>query len=126
MSRTLLPLGAALAFVLMAVSLSAQDKTVTLDGYMIDNACASSHAADPSFGTWITMHKTSCAKMDSCEKSGYAVYADKKLYKFDDAGNSSAVEMLKNTKSQKGLHVKVEGIIDGDTIKVTKLTEVTG
>jgi hypothetical protein len=126
MTSKLLTLAAALALVLMAVSLSAQDKTVTLDGYMIDNACASSHASDPALETVIKTHPTSCALMDACEKSGYAVYADKKVYKFDDAGNTSAAEILKNTKSKKGLHVKVEGTIDGDTIKVTKITEVTG
>ena len=126
MTRRLLPWVAALALALMAVTLSAQDKTVTLDGYMIDNACASSHSAEATFGTWVQTHSTSCAMMESCEKSGYAVYADKKVYKFDDAGNTSAAEILKNTKSKKGLHVKVEGTIDGDTIKVTKITEVTG
>ncbi len=126
MTLRLLPWVAALALVLMVVSLSAQDKTATLDGYMIDNACASSHATEATFGTWVETHKTSCASMAACEKSGYAVYANKKLYKFDDAGNTSAVELLKNTKSKQGLHVKVEGTIDGDTIKVTKITEVTG
>jgi len=125
MKRKLLPLLAGLALVLMAVALSAQDKPVTLDGYMIDNACASSHATDKTFGTWVKTHGTSCAMMDSCEKSGYAVYAKDKVYKFDDAGNQSAEEIIKNTKSKKGLHVKVEGTIDGDTIKVTKITEVT-
>ena len=64
-------------------------------------------------------------QMEACEKSGYAVYAKDKLYKFDDAGNASAAEIIKNTKSKKGLHVKVEGTVDGDTIKVTKITEVT-
>ena len=126
MTRRLLPWVAALALVLMTLSLFAQDKTVTLDGYMIDNACASSHAAEPTFGTWVKTHDTSCAKMEACEESGYAVYANKKVYKFDDAGNTNAAEILKNTKSKKGLHVKVEGTIDGDTIKVTKMTEVTG
>lgn len=125
MTRKLLPLLAALALVLMTAGLFAQDKTVTLDGYMIDNACAASHATDKTFGTWVKTHGTSCAMMDSCEKSGYAVYADDKVYKFDDKGNDSAAELLKNTKSKKGLHVKVEGTLDGDTIKVTKLTEVT-
>jgi len=108
----------------MVVTLSAQDKTVTLDGYMVDNACASSHAAEATFGTWVQTHATSCALMEPCEKSGYAVYANKKVYKFDDAGNTSAKEVLKNTKSKKGLHVKVEGTLDGETIKVTKITEV--
>jgi len=125
MTRKLLPLLAALALVLMTAGMFAQDKTVTLDGYMIDNACAASHATDKTFGTWVKTHGTSCAMMDSCEKSGYAVYADDKVYKFDDKGNDSAAELLKNTKSKKGLHVKVEGTLDGDTIKVTKLTEVT-
>ena len=125
MTRKLLPLLAALALVLMTAGLFAQDKTVTLDGYMIDNACAASHSTDKTFGTWVKTHGTSCAMMDSCEKSGYAVYADDKVYKFDDKGNDSAAELLKNTKSKKGLHVKVEGTLDGDTIKVTKLTEVT-
>jgi hypothetical protein len=123
MTRKLLPLLAAVALVLMTAALVAQEKTVTLDGYMIDNACASSDKAKDK--TWIKTHSTSCATMEACEKSGYAVYAKDKLYKFDDAGNASAAEIIKNTKSKKGLHVKVEGTIDGDTIKVTKITEVT-
>lgn len=120
MIRKILPLIAAFALVSMAVAMFAQDKTVTLDGYMIDNACASGHAAD------IKTHPTSCATMEACEKSGYAVYADNKLYKFDEKGNAAAIELLKVAKSKKGLHVKVEGTIEGDLIKVTKLTEVTG
>lgn len=125
MTRKLLPLLAAVALLAMTAALGAQDKTVKLDGYMIDNACASSHATDKTFGTWVKTHGTSCASMDSCEKSGYAVYANDKIYKFDDAGNQSAEEVIKNTKSKKGLHIKVEGTLDGDTIKVTKITEVT-
>ena len=38
---------------------------------------------------------------------------------------SKAEEVLKNTKAAKGVKVAVEGTLDGDTIKVTKLTEVT-
>jgi len=123
MMRKVFPLIVVLA--VMAAALMAQDKTVTLTGYMIDNSCAANHANDKTFATWVKTHGTSCAMMDSCEKSGYAVFADDKLYKFDDAGNASAEALLKATKSKKGLHVKAEGTIDGDTLKVTKLTEVT-
>ena len=123
MMRKVFPLIVVLA--VMAGALMAQDKTVTLTGYMIDNSCAANHANDKTFATWVKTHGTSCAMMDSCEKSGYAVFADDKLYKFDDAGNASAEALLKATKSKKGLHVKAEGTIDGDTLKVTKLTEVT-
>lgn len=123
MIRKVFPLVVVLA--LMAGALIAQDKTVTLTGYLTDNACAASHVADKTLSTWVKTHGTSCAGMESCEKSGYAVVADDKLYKFDDNGNNSVADLLKNTKSKKGLHIKVEGTVDGDTIKVTKLTEVT-
>jgi len=123
MIRKVFPLVVVLA--LLAGALIAQDKSVTLTGYLIDNSCAASHATDKTFATWVKTHGTGCALMESCEKSGYAVFADNKLYKLDDAGNTSAAELLKNTKSKKGLQVKAEGTIDGDTLKITKLTEVT-
>src|SRR6267142_890997 len=122
MIRKVFPL--VIAAALMAGVLFAQDKSVTLTGYLIDNSCAANHAKDKTFATWVKTHGTSCATMENCEKSGYAVFADDKLYKFDDNGNNSAAELLKNTKSKKGLHVTVEGTVEGDTIKVTKLTEV--
>jgi hypothetical protein len=109
--------------VLMAGILFAQEKTVTITGNLMDNACAES-AKD--IGARAKNHSTSCALMDGCEKSGYAVYAeDNKLYKLDDKGNELAAGVLKNTKTAKGVKVSVEGTLDGDTIKVTKLTEVT-
>ncbi len=123
MIRKVFPLVVILA--LMAGALIAQDKSVTLTGYLIDNSCAANHATDKTFGTWVKTHGTSCAMMEACEKSGYGVVVGEKLYKFDDAGNASAADLLKSTKSKKGLHVKAEGTVDGDTLKVTKLTEVT-
>jgi hypothetical protein len=108
---------------LMAGVLFAQEKTVTITGNLIDNACAES-AKD--LDTKAKNHSTSCATMDGCEKSGYAVYAsDKKLYKLDDKGNDIAADVLRNSKTAKGVRVSVEGTLDGNTIKVTKLTEVT-
>ncbi len=109
--------------VLMAGVLFAQDKTVTITGNLMDNACAES-AKD--IGARAKNHSTSCALMDGCEKSGYAVYAtDNKLYKLDEKGNDLAAAVLKNTKIKNGVKVSVEGTLNGDTIKVTKLTEVT-
>ncbi|MDX6557332.1 MAG: hypothetical protein QOF72_381 [Blastocatellia bacterium] len=123
MMRKIFPLIVVLA--LMAGALIAQDKSTTLTGYLIDNSCAANHATDKTFATWVKTHGTSCATMEACEKSGYAVFAGDKLYKLDDSGNTSAEALLKSTKSKKGLKVKAEGIIDGDTLKVTKLTEIT-
>jgi len=119
MTRKVLVIALSLLF---AAMLYAQDKSVTITGNLIDNACAGS-AKD--LDTKAKNHPTSCALMDSCETSGYAVYADHKLYKLDEKGNGSAAELLKSTKTLKGLKVSVEGTVEGDTIHVTKLTEVT-
>ena len=120
MNRKILAITLSLLF---AVMLYAQgNKSVTITGNLIDNACAES-AKD--LETRVQTHSTSCALMDSCETSGYAVYADHKLYKLDEKGNGSAAELLKSTKTLKGVKVSVEGTVEGDTIHVTKLTEVT-
>ena len=119
MNRKILAITLSLLF---AVMLYAQDKSVTITGNLIDNACAES-AKD--LDTKAKNHPTSCALMDSCETSGYAVYADHKLYKLDEKGNGSAAELLKSTKTLKGVKVSVEGTVEADTIHVTKLTEVT-
>lgn len=112
--------------ILFAVVLYAKDnKTVKLTGYLLDNNCSAGHEKDKDFAEESAKHPTNCAKMENCEKAGYAVFADKKLYKLDDAGNTMAAEVLKNTKTTKGVKVAVEGTIEGDTLKVTKLTEVT-
>jgi hypothetical protein len=109
----------------VAVILYAQDKTaVKLSGYLMDNACSSSHVKEEGFAERVKKHKTSCALMPPCEGSGYAVYADGKLYKLDEAGNKSASDLLKETKTTMGVMVAVEGTVDGDIVHVTKITEV--
>src|SRR5256885_17025663 len=95
--------------VLIAGGLFAQEKTVTITGNLIDNACAES-AKD--LDTRAKNHPTSCALMEKCQSSGYAVYADHKLYKLDDKGNDSAADLLKNTKTTKGVKVAVEGTVE--------------
>ena len=109
----------------VALVLFAQDKTaVKINGYLIDNACAGAHAKDANFGERAKKHSTSCALMPDCEGSGFAVYSEGKLYKLDKDGNKSAEELLKRTETKNGLQVAVEGTLNGDTISVSKLTEV--
>ena len=124
MTRKFLALTAILAFLIV---LQAQTpKSTTLAGYIIDNACAGAHSKDPTFGEKVKKHTTSCALMNSCVTSGYAVFtADGKLYKLDKAGNEQVEALLKDTQTKAGVQVEVEGTLDGDTIKVTKLTEKT-
>ncbi len=108
------------AFVLYAQG----DKSIKISGYLIDNACANAHVKDADFGDRVKKHSTSCALMPNCEGSGYAVFSEGKLYKLDKAGNESAEGLLKDTETKTGLMVAVEGTLAGDTVHVTKLTEV--
>ena len=121
MNRKLLAITLVLAF---AVILYAQgSKSIKITGYLIDNACADS-AKD--LGAKAKTHSTSCALMDSCETSGYSVVTDdNKRYKLSDASNDKAAELLKNSKTEKGVKVVVEGDYDGTKLDAKTLTEAT-
>ena len=122
MTRKLLAIGIILT---VACVLYAQDKKeVKISGYLIDNACANAHVKDANFGERVKKHSTSCALMPDCAGSGYAVFADGKLYKLDKAGSESAEGLLKDTDTKSGVMVAVEGTLEGETLHVTKLTEV--
>ncbi|HXI26478.1 MAG TPA: hypothetical protein VNG71_21670 [Pyrinomonadaceae bacterium] len=121
MNRKLLVIGLSLAFAAMLYAQGA--KSIKVTGYLIDNACADS-AKD--LGAKAKTHSTSCALMDSCETSGYSVVTDdNKRYPLTDTGNDKAAELLKNSKTQKGVKVVVEGEYDGTKLDVKTLTEAT-
>ena len=121
MTRKTLLLG--MILLLAGIALAREGKSVKLTGYIIDNAC-SARASSENGAEKVKNHTVKCAMMPNCAKSGYAVFADNKLYKLDEAGNKKAAEILKNTKAEKGIQVSVEGTLDGDTLKVTSLSEV--
>jgi hypothetical protein len=99
-------------------------KTVTVKGYLIDNMCAGSPGEDKDYADDAKEHKTGCALMPGCAKSGFAVAEGRKLYKLDEAGNKLATDVLNTTKTRKGLMVEVEGTVEGTTLHATKLVEV--
>jgi hypothetical protein len=106
-----------------SIALALEGKDVKLTGYVIDNAC-SARASGEGGADKVKAHATKCALMPPCAKSGYAVYADGKLYKLDEAGNKQVAEILKSTKTEKGVSVSVEGTLDGETLHATKIEEV--
>lgn len=123
MTKKTLVIGVVL--LLAVVALAREGKDVKLTGYIIDNAC-SARAAGENGAEKVKNHTVKCALMPPCAKSGYAVFADGKLYKLDDEGNKKAGDILKNTKSEKSVQVSVEGSVDGDTLKVKSISEVAG
>ena len=63
--------------------------------------------------------------MDNCEKSGYSIVTDDNTrYKLTEKGDAMAAELLKNSKTDKGVEVTAEGNYNGTELDVTKLTEV--
>ncbi|MFY9555041.1 MAG: hypothetical protein WAV47_10050 [Blastocatellia bacterium] len=122
MTRKIFVLGVVL--LLAGVALAGEGKSVKLTGYIIDNAC-SGRAAGENALEKVKDHTVKCSLMPNCAKSGYAVFADGKLYKLDEEGNKKAGDLLKNTKSEKSVQVAIEGTVDGDTIKVTSISEVS-
>ncbi|HEX8128496.1 MAG TPA: hypothetical protein VF527_05290 [Pyrinomonadaceae bacterium] len=113
---------------LLAGVLFAQEQqapqTVKMTGYLVDNMCAGSATDEKDFEEEAKGHSVRCAMMAACVRSGYALAVGKKLYKLDEAGNKSALEVLKATKTAQGLKVEVEGTVEGHTLHATKITEV--
>jgi predicted amidohydrolase YtcJ len=122
MTRKILLVG--MVLLLAGIALAKEGKSVKLTGYIIDNACAAGRATGDNATDKVKDHSVKCAMMPKCAESGYAVFADNKLYKLDKAGNKKAAEILKNTKAEKGVQVSVEGTVDGDTLTVTSISEV--
>jgi hypothetical protein len=127
MTRKLFTVSLMLALAALVAFAQGGAKTVKVKGYLIDNMCAGEPEEDKDFEAAAKEHSLSCALMSHCVKSGFAVAEGRTLYVLDAAGNKLAEKALKaakDPKSQKGLHVEVEGTLEGSTLKATKLTEV--
>ena len=105
-------------FAALAVTAFAADTTVK--GYLVDISCATSPDAQAAeFGA---KHSKSCLQMDDCAKSGYGVLTpDKKVIRFDAAGNDQAKKFIADLKKQKDLKVNVTGAVNGSTMSVNKI-----
>ena len=81
------------------------------NGTVVDVACKSKDLAN---------HTKSCAL--GCSKSGYGlVTADGKFLKFDETGNSKALDAIKRTSKDKDLKATVTGSIDRGVIRVESI-----
>jgi len=72
--------------------------TLTLKGDVIDNMCAGMNK--DTLAEFVKTHTKECALKPACIDSGYSIFADGKLYKFDKYSNSKVAEFLKKTDSK--------------------------
>ncbi|MFL6350996.1 MAG: hypothetical protein ACJ74Z_03980 [Bryobacteraceae bacterium] len=71
----------------------------------------------------ILKHSRDCSLRKDYRRDGYGIVTnDQKFYRFDDVGNKKARELLKNIPDKDNLKVIISGAIEGDTIKVDRMS----
>jgi hypothetical protein len=108
-----------LLVLLAAMAISAFATETKVQGYLVDIACADEEGQKAGFGA---KHTKECLLMPECIKSGYGLLTDdKKVYKFDKAGNAQAKKFIDSLKKEKDIKVGVTGTVTGETMTVTKI-----
>lgn len=90
---------------------------LSFKGDIIDNMCAAEnkdHLAD-----FLKTHSKECALMSHCVASGYSIFSDGKLYKFDQASNKKIEEFLRQPDSKLQVSVKAEKV--GQELKLVSI-----
>jgi len=106
----------ALVFMASLVSLAFAQETVSVKGTIIDLKCAGTQNAQ-QLGEFVKTHAKECAL--GCASSGYAVFADGALTKFDKDSNAKVEEFLKKADSK--LDVVVEAKKVGEELSVVSI-----
>ncbi|MCX5687345.1 MAG: hypothetical protein NTV71_01665 [Candidatus Omnitrophica bacterium] len=86
------------------------EKTLMLKGYIIDNKCASSQNKN-QLSDFVKTHTKECALLPKCAASGYSIFSDGKLLKFDKASSAKVEIFLKRPDSK--LQVMVTAELEG-------------
>ncbi|MBI4706410.1 MAG: hypothetical protein HY761_00590 [Candidatus Omnitrophica bacterium] len=81
----------------VTASVPVAGQTLILKGDIIDNMCADAHK--DSLADFVKTHTKQCAIAPGCIESGYSIFADGKLYKFDKDSSAKVAEFLKKEDS---------------------------
>ncbi len=81
-----------------AATVATTPEVLTLKGDVIDNMCAG--ANKDTLAEFIKTHTKECTLKPGCIESGYSIFADGKLYKFDKDSNAKVAEFLKVADSK--------------------------
>ncbi|MDD5505470.1 MAG: hypothetical protein PHR73_01785 [Candidatus Omnitrophica bacterium] len=96
---------------------TATPEAMVLKGDIIDNMCAGKHKE--TLAEFVKTHTKECALMPDCVASGYSLFADGKLYAFDQDSNAKVAEFLKNADSK--LQVTVTAKQVGDELSLASI-----
>ncbi len=93
-------------------------EALTLKGNIIDNRCAGTQTPE-KLAEFVKTHTKECALMPACVASGYSIFADGKLQKFDKDSNAKIEKFLKKADSK--LQVVVVAKKTGDKLSLVSI-----
>lgn len=93
------------------------EETLTLTGDIIDNICA--QANKDNLAKFIKTHTKECALMPGSMDSGYSIFADGMLYKFDPDSNLKIMEFLNKEDSRPQVVVTAKKV--GDELSLVSI-----
>ncbi len=96
-------------------------KTQTINGYLVDVACARENAMHPEPG-FAAKHDKSCLQMAECVQTGYAIVTeDNKIIRFDKQSNETAKNLIASTDKKDNWKITVTGKLNGDLFAAESL-----
>lgn len=102
-----------------ATALSSFAADTSVNGYLVDMACGREEGSRPDFGV---KHSKMCLQMPECAASGYGILTeDKKVIRFDAAGNEQAKKFIADVKRTTDIKVTVTGTVQGSSMTVSKI-----
>ena len=92
-------------------------EVMVLKGDVIDNNCADANKG--TLAEFVKTHTKECALKPVCMNSGYSIFANGKLYKFDKDSSAKVAEFLKKADSK--LQVTVTAKQVGDELNLVSI-----
>ena len=110
----------AMAGMLVPSAWAGRGKKKTIKGYLVDVSCVTERSSE--LGTLGIVHTKRCLQMPDCERSGYAVLTgDRKIIRFDAAGNQQAKQLIAASDRDKDYRIVVSGRVQKESIAVAEL-----
>ncbi len=105
----------------LMLALACISQAAEMQGVVADWSCVQSMVRNGR--EKVLKQNRSCSLMNNYTRSSYGLITDdKKFYRLEDPGNQRILLLLKNTPDKDNLKVVVTGDVQGDTIKVSRLS----
>lgn len=105
----LLALAAAIAFA--GDSEKSNSKTQTINGILVDVACARENSTHPEPG-FAAKHSKDCLQMAECAQTGYAIVTEEnKIIRLDKQSNETAKSLIASSDKKDNFKVTATGVL---------------